>query len=454
MEQRGQAGIVRRAAHLLGVNRAVGFTVLARGWSILSGALTLLFIARFLSLTEQGYYYTFSSLVQIQVVFELGFSFVILQLAAHEISGLSVLSTGDLAGDPATHSRLASILQKSVRWYSVAAVLMGSVLLFSGFHFFSAHAGTPVAWKLPWICIVLVAVLTFQMDPVFSFLEGCGFVAEVARMRLVQAISGTVLAWLLLTNHKGLFAPAAVIAGQAAAGFIFLFSKKRFLLPLLRRKCGADIVGWRTEIWPFQWPMAVSFFCSYAIGQLFNPVVFAYRGPVEAGRMGMSLTMATALSTAAFAWMSTKASPFGSMVARRDFVVLDRVFLSALLQSGSLLLGSDIVLLAALALIGRRFPQLAMRILPLPIFALLLAAMLLNHILFSQAIYLRAHKREPFMPLSILTALLVGGSTLVNGRLWGATGVTIGFFITGGIIPLLVGTYIFLTRRRMWHQPL
>src|ERR1700728_3596138 len=113
MEQGGQTGVVRRAAHLLGINRAIGFTVLARGWTVLSGALTILFIARFLSLTEQGYYYTFSSLVQIQVVFELGFSFVILQLAAHEISGLSFLSNGDLVGEPATHSRLASILQKA-----------------------------------------------------------------------------------------------------------------------------------------------------------------------------------------------------------------------------------------------------------------------------------------------------------------------------------------------------
>lgn len=82
-------------------------------------------------------------------------------------------------------------------------------------------------------------------------------------MRLTQAVSGMMLAWLLLTRHYGLFAPAAVIIGQAAAGIVFLASKRKFLLPLWRRKCEADIVGWRTEIWPFQWRMAVSFSCSY-----------------------------------------------------------------------------------------------------------------------------------------------------------------------------------------------
>ena len=69
----------RRVRHILGMDRAVSFTVLARTWNILSGALTIILIAHFVSPTEQGYYYTFASLVSLQVVFELGFSLVILQ---------------------------------------------------------------------------------------------------------------------------------------------------------------------------------------------------------------------------------------------------------------------------------------------------------------------------------------------------------------------------------------
>ena len=45
---------------------------------------TVLLIVRFLNPVEQGYYYTLLSLVSLQMVFELGFSFVIQQLAAHE----------------------------------------------------------------------------------------------------------------------------------------------------------------------------------------------------------------------------------------------------------------------------------------------------------------------------------------------------------------------------------
>src|ERR1035437_9646960 len=67
-----------RLKYAIGLDRAVAFTVLWRGWGAATGVVTLLFIAHFLTLTEQGYYYTFSSLVALQIVFELGFSVVIL----------------------------------------------------------------------------------------------------------------------------------------------------------------------------------------------------------------------------------------------------------------------------------------------------------------------------------------------------------------------------------------
>src|SRR5690242_18558290 len=126
------SGIVRIRHWLravLGLDRAVGFTVLARFWSSAAGVVTVALIARFLSPAEQGYYYTFGSLVAIQMIFELGFSFVILQLASHERARLSISDDYEVAGDPVAHARLASVIQKSVRWYSVAGLLVAGTLL-------------------------------------------------------------------------------------------------------------------------------------------------------------------------------------------------------------------------------------------------------------------------------------------------------------------------------------
>ena len=64
-----------------------------RGWSSLAGGVTVALIARFLSPDEQGYYFTFGSLIALRIVFELGFSSVILQMTSHERTSLATSAT-------------------------------------------------------------------------------------------------------------------------------------------------------------------------------------------------------------------------------------------------------------------------------------------------------------------------------------------------------------------------
>ena len=442
-----------RFKHLLGLDRTIAFTILARGWSTLAGLVTVLLIARYLSAVEQGYYYTFSSLVALQVVFELGFSFVILQLATHERAVLQINDDGSISGDCVAHSRLASVVQKAVRWYSIGAALMAAALLPAGYYFFNLHhqSGVQVHWALPWFAAIVSAVFTFQMDPLFSFIEGCGRIPQVACMRLTQAIAGSTLAWISLYLHHGLFAPALIISGQAITGGAFLYTQRGLLIPLLRYPVLDHAVSWKTEIWPFQWRIATSWLCGYFIIQFINPVLFIFRGPVEAGRMGMSLTIATALSAVAIAWINTKASPFGLLIARRDYVTLDRLFFRTLWQSSCLLLSAVLFLLTAMALFGGTVPHLIGRVLPLSSFAILLATVLCNHILFSEAIYLRSHKLEPFMKMSVIVGLLTAVSTILTSKYCGMQGVVLGYFCINGIFGLAIGTTIFQKKRREWH---
>lgn len=444
----------RRVRHLLGIDRAVGFTVLARGWTILAGAINILLIARFLNPVEQGYFYTFSSLVALQAVFELGFSFVVLQLAAHESAHLKIEATGVISGDLVAHSRLASVLQKSVRWYTVAAILMAAGLLTIGHWFFTSHQhpSDRVSWSVPWMVISIATTLTFQMDPVFSFLEGCGFVSNVARLRFMQALTGTILAWSALFLHHGLFAPAALVTGQALAGVLFIYSKRTLLGGLLFRSTTDAKVSWTTEIWPFQWRMAVSWICGYFVVPLFNPILFAFRGAQEAGRMGMSTSIVSSLGILAFSWVNTKSSPFGSLIARRDYVSLDRLFFRSVIQSCVLLVAADFVVIFTFLVATPRFPQLTARVLPIPLLAILMLTALCTHVVFCEAAYLRSHKREPLLSLSILVAVLTATNTLIAGRIWGATGISVGYLVWGGVFDVAYATYIFVRCRRQWHS--
>jgi hypothetical protein len=103
--------------------------------------------------------------------------------------------------------------------------------------------------------------------------------------------------------------------------------------------------------------------------------------------------------------------------------------------------------------VSASFPHLAARVFPVPVFGLLLATVLCKYFVFSEAIYLHAHKREPFPSASIAVGVLMAYSTLFMGKFWGASGVTLGYFCSSGIFGLaIIGTYIFITMRRQWHK--
>ncbi|MFY9852682.1 MAG: hypothetical protein WAK26_02240, partial [Terracidiphilus sp.] len=323
---------IRRA---LGLDGAVAFTSLARAVSIAGSTVTVLLIVRFLSPIEQGYYYTLLSLVALQMVFELGFSFVVQQLAAHECIHLQ-LHDASVSGDRVAHSRLASTLQLSVRWYTVAAVAMGLILAPLGEFFFARHGAlgaTHVTWRGPWLLSVGASMAGLWCQPFYSFLDGCGQVRAVAALRLRQALVGMSLSWIALLLHHGLYSPAMVLLGQITAGLFFLGTRRRLLIGLLGHQVHDASIHWAREVWPFQWRIAVSCMCSYFTLQVFIPILFALRGPVEAGQMGMSLSITGYMTGLVLPWITTKATPFGRLIAARQFHVLDRLFLQTLGQA-------------------------------------------------------------------------------------------------------------------------
>ena len=141
------------------------YSVLTTGWSAFAGLLTILVIAYWLSADEQGFYYTFSSVLALQVFVELGLTTVIIQVTSHEWAFLTHDENGKIRGDERVLSRLASLLRFSLKWYFVCGIVVIFLLSSGGYIFFLTRPHPEIEWQIPWLALCFVAGLTLMLSP-------------------------------------------------------------------------------------------------------------------------------------------------------------------------------------------------------------------------------------------------------------------------------------------------
>lgn len=439
----------------LGIDRAIAYTLFGRGWQVVAGLITLWMVAKHLTPGEQGFYYTFSSILALQIFFELGLSYVIMQFASHERAHLSWSADGFLEGDLLSKDRLRSLFRYSFRWYGLVALLVFVVVLPSGWLFFylkNTEVTATVSWRIAWVGLVASTAIFIFVNSIYSLLEGCGLVVEVARVRIFQSLVGSTAVWLVLAGDGGLLAAPAMTISSTAVGIVWLIhSKQHFIRDMLVHAQDDRRISWLSEIWPFQWKIAVSWMSGYFMFQLFNPVLFAYRGPIEAGQMGMSIIIAGAVMTLPMAWMSTKLPRFGMLVAKFQFNELDALFFKAFWQSLGVLIALAIILSVANFILHQYEVKISARVLePLP-FMLLMMTNVLNYVAFAQAAYLRAHKQEPFLLLYVVSGIMICGSAILLAKDYGSAGIVMAYFMIS-IMGSFLGTWILQAKRREWHS--
>ena len=253
--------------------------------------------------------------------------------------------------------------------------------------------------------------------------------------------------------HHGLYSPARVILGQVGAGLIFLSARRRFFFELLQHSIGDHRIRWRTEVWPFQWRIAVSWVSSYLTVQIFIPILFAIRGAVESGQMGMTLSITGYMTILALSWTSTKATPFGRMIASRQFHALDRLFRRTLGQS--LAAYAVVALFACGGMYSLRAvaPGLADRLLPPHLFVALILGAGANCAVQCVGTLLRSFKHEPFLYQSLAVAVIALVLAALTAPRWGNAGASLSYLVATGGVALPSALTILVRARRRYLKP-
>ena len=443
----------------LGVDKAIFFTLLSRGLQISTALFTVFFIAKNLSPEEQGFYYTFGSIVALQVFFELGLTSIITQFVAHEASHLKLNSEFKMEGEALYRSRLSSLLKFCTKWYLIIAFLVFVALGTLGSIFFTKYSveHKDIEWFLPWILLAIGTAFNLLLSPITAFLEGLGKVKEVAQLRFVQQIIHPIVVWGGLSIGGKLFVSGADAFIRVFVVAIILIKSPFFkILKNIWIDSGIEKVLYMKEIFPYQWRIALSWVSGYFIFQLFNPVLFATEGAKVAGQMGMTLTALNGVQSLTQSWINTKVPKMSGLIAQKDYKNLDSLFAKTMKQM--LLIGTLAILcfIAVIYLIqsqGITFlgMDIGNRFLPIIPLSLMAWSSWTMVPISPWATYLRCHKKEPLLLNSVVMGILCCLSTVTLGYKYGLYGITIGFAALR-IISLSWIYHTYKTKKREWHN--
>lgn len=448
----------RKIAVKLGMDKAIAYSSGSRIVSGVAGVLSVFFITSFLTGVEQGFYYTFGSILALQVFFELGLTGIMTQFVAHEASHLTLNENAEYEGDYYYKSRLASLVKFCVKWYTVLAVVVFLFLTIVGFVFFSKYGEehTGVNWETPWLLVCLATAIKLFQSPFNSILMGLGKVKEMSKVGFWQQVIQPSTVWIGLACGCKLY--VAGIGYLLSVVIWFLFVQKdgllKVLLNLWKEKV-TERVSYLKEIFPFQWKIALSWVSGYFIFHLFNPVLFATDGAVVAGQMGMTLSALNAINSLSLSWLNTKVPLYSSLIARKEYGTLDTIFRKTLYQMIPIclfLLTVFFLVIWVLRVTQFTFAGvvLADRFLGYIPMLLLMIPIVIDQFVSSWATYCRCHKQEPFLLNSVVGGILCLSSTFFLGSAFGLYGITIGYCaLTICMMPW--GYHIYKTCKKKWH---
>lgn len=443
---------LRNMLNLAGIDRAIGYSVFGRIIGLAAQPVTVFLLATYLTGTERGYYFAFQSLLGLIVFLDLGITSVLQIFASHEKAYLEWGDSGVLKGDFAVLARLRGLLRLGLIWFGAAGLFVVLIIYPVGIWFFSRESSVSFAlWHMPWLFACFVTAFSVITSPLFNVLEGCGRVKELRLLGILQPLASYPVFWLALLLGGGIFAGPLRFLIALLVSLSWLWSTHSgFLNQNVTLRKQETTLHWR-EMWPLQWRTALGWMSGYIVVQVFTIITFAYSGAVEAGIVGMSMMLSQQVGGVAMNWITTKTPRFGMHWARKEFAMLDSLFIGSLWRMLAVCAAGCVALVLIILFLEQYAQKYANVVLGSGIFIKLMIVQMLNNIIQAESLYLRANKRDPL----VWPAVGNGGLLLVSSwmliKRHGVEGMINGYLVVT-IIFLIACTIIFLRCRNQWQN--
>jgi hypothetical protein len=430
------------------LDSGVRIVLLTRLVPLIAAPVTLLLVATQRSIAEQGLYFIFWNVQALAQLMEVGVGSLIVQFASHESPSLGWNERGALRGDLAAMHRLYGVTREGVRWYARIACAMLVIGGIGGtWLLVSSRAGISPGPVLPWLVTIATTTAYLPVVPLLCTIEGCGGLLRVQRMRFIQVSLAMIVLWCALPVWGALWGVASFSVVWLFVALAWLMSEHLGFVVALREVHFRVKVG---QLGARQWRTGRMWLALWIAPQVLTPIVLAIHGPSPAGRVGMTLAIATAPLTLASAWLAGRYPRYGAMLARGARVELEHLARHATMQAITVLAIGSAAAMAGMWLLERTVPTIAARALsPAAIGMLSLAN--LSWLLFqSVGGYLRAWREEPLAEAAVAGAAAVTIGTWTAAQLTSAAG-TVAIYSLLVVLVILPLAALVLGRHRRAH---
>ncbi|MFA6740651.1 MAG: hypothetical protein WCR78_04090 [Arcobacteraceae bacterium] len=384
-------------------------TAINQLWRLLSGPILLILIPIYLSAEAQGYWYTFISLAALAVFADMGFSTILLQFSAHEFAYLKFESNKTLTGDVYHLERLATLLKFAVKWSICMGLIAFPIILIIGFLVLNQKQ-TELNWFMPWVIYGLASVLVFFNSMLLSFIEGCDSVGEIHKIRFFISFTTVISTISFLFFGLELYSLVLSLFIGGFVGIIIIFSKFKNMFVQLNYIASSISHNWKIEILPLLGKYAISWISGYFIFSIFTPIAFHYYGSVEAGQVGLSMAICTAIFGISNVWMTIIVPKINMLVSHKDYDTLNLLFRKYLILSVITFIFGIIIFFVIITIFKDYIPFYG-RLISTYSFIIISIAWFIQIIINALATYMRAHKEEPLVLPSFVSAIYISFTT-------------------------------------------
>ena len=351
-----------------------------------------LFVIWHNSPTDQGFYFAFISFGILLQLCDFGLSYASLQSASH------LLATKESHALPA----LAAL---ALRINAVVTAIACVAVAALGWWVFARTPGDAVvAWSAPWLAFVAGVAANHLTAPYIFLVEGGLSVTRAWRFRLLQEVLSGCALLTVLASGQGLWALVAYYWVRCALGALWI--ERVPLGPAPAPGDAFTLRRWRRELWPFQWRVGLSAVSGFLVFQAFGPILFALRGPVEAGRFSLSLAVMNAIVMVTTAWPISQAAHFGILIGRRQGHDLASRWNRLVLQSTAFAAIGALATIVVFLLLRREAPDVMARFAGPTTTGLLIASAIAHHVVACISVVLRSERRDPLLVVGIVSGLV------------------------------------------------